>query len=150
MFNNKVKKALIKVAKKLNKNNLNWVLIGSTSHFLQGMKEENFNDIDVIVELSNLKQAEKIFSDYKASSITKLRKGEFKLTLKIQNIPIEIIGERKASKYFSNQEEFIVNKKFQDTSIPCRKIEKDLIQYKKLNRKDKVKKIKKFLDQQKL
>lgn len=137
-------KVLVKIAKELNKNNIDWVLIGTTNHLLQGIKGDP-NDIDILVKLKDLENIQKIFSNYNLLS-SKAKLGYPNLKFKVNNIPVEIIAQENIKKYFKNKKKFINNKKVEDILVPCRSLKEELKLYIKLKRKEKVRRIRKKIN----
>lgn len=144
MLTQKHKKALVTTSRKLNQAGLDWILIGTTSHNLQGVKVRP-DDIDIVVDLKDLQKARSLFSNFKPTSITKIRSDHFKFKFKVVKKGIEIIGEKEAGKYFQHPREFITKKILANQKIFCRKLQKEIKLYKKLGRKEKAEKLKQFL-----
>ena len=145
MINKKFKNALTTVARLFNENDIDWFLMGTVNHSLQGMKR-NPNDIDVIVRFERLEKVRRFLENYHPSEIEKLSDKESAFELKINNVPVEVIGEKRIDKYFNNKNEFLVDKRLNNTKIPCRKLEEEIEFYKRLGRDKRVKEIKGFLD----
>jgi len=142
MIDKEIKTVLIRIAKILNKNNIDWVLMGTVNHKLQGMNKKP-NDIDILTKLKDLKKVRKLFSHHTPSKIKKIRPGYFEFKFKINKVPIEIIGEEAAHQYFKNRKEFIVTKELKGIKIYCRRLEKEIEVYKQLGRKKKAEEIRK-------
>lgn len=138
--------ALLRIAELLNKNNIDWILIGSVNHELQGMEKEP-RDIDIVVKLKKLRKVRNIFAENDPSEVKGVRPGDFNINFKINNVPVEIFGEDKAQKYFINKESYITTEEVKNTRIPCRKLEKELEFYKQLGREEKAEELKQFLDE---
>lgn len=145
MINENFKTTLIKIAKVFKKNNIDWILIGTTTHDLQGMERQP-NDIDIVVRLRELRKIRDLFSDYNPSKINQLRPGHSSIELKIKGVPVEIIGQKEAHDFFTNKEDYITTKEINGTIIPCRKLEKEVEFYKKLGREKRVKELQNFLN----
>ncbi len=82
-----IKRALTKVAKDLNVNNINWGLGGSLLLYLQGI-DTTVNDIDIVIDEEDIKKVEELVRKY---GYIEKPKSNIYLTEKFYNITIDSI-----------------------------------------------------------
>jgi len=156
MLNKKFKQALKIIHKKLKENNIKWALIGSVNICLQGIDVKP-NDLDIVVELKDLEKVKEIFSDYNPPNInelkplSKLDTKKSELKFEIDKIEIQIIGEAEKRLYVKDLlNNKLVKIKIGNAKIPCFSLKTEAETYLELNRINRVKLIKEFLDSQKI
>ena len=150
MINKEFKEVIKIVSKKMEQNGIKWALIGSTNMALQGM-DVNPRDIDLVVKLSDLKKMKSIFSNYRLSEIKELKPftGEsvWDIKIRINNIEIEILGEKDNGEYvrklLANR---IVKIRLDEIEIPCFALEAESQTYAETNKKHKADMINNFLE----
>ncbi len=146
------------IINKLQVKDLNWVLVGSSNLYIQGIKIIA-NDIDIISTKLDILKIEKVFNEYSQKKIIysateKYRSYFGKLT--IENIQVELIAELefKTPDGIWLKSISLENKKFIDYkgyTIPVNPLENELLFYEKMNRENdklKIKLIKKHLEKE--
>jgi len=132
-----------------------WILTGSTALAIQGV-DVLANDIDILTDEKGSEQIDLILSEYRIQrpnySTTEKYRSHFGI-YKINNIKVEIMGNFQYklkngewSKPNNPHETKIYD--FNEMKIPVLSLEKELQEYENMDRKDKVIKIKEFLDKQ--
>tara|TARA_Y100000310_G_C20698667_1_gene827654 strand:+ start:1921 stop:2388 length:468 start_codon:yes stop_codon:yes gene_type:complete len=153
MTDENLKKAILIIQRLLNNNKIKWAIIGSTNMRLQGINVHP-NDLDIVIQLKDLKKINKIFSEYNASAIKKLKplgnEPSWEIKLKIGDIEVQILGEKSTGQYVSK---LLANKlikiEFGDLKIPCFTLETEAQTYEETNRKHKSNLIQDFLKREK-
>ncbi|MGV8171452.1 MAG: nucleotidyltransferase domain-containing protein [Candidatus Woesearchaeota archaeon] len=133
----------------LNENNISWALIGSTNMQLQGMNV-NPRDLDIVVQLKDLEQMEKIFSDYNASDVRKLPpmtdEPGWEVKIDINGVDVQILGERDTGEYVSKLlAEKLIRIHLDNIDIPCFTLEAEAQTYAETKREHKANLIREFL-----
>ncbi len=87
--------ALKIIRKRLEDNQIKWVLVGSTNMKLQGMETEP-HDLDIVVQYKDLQKVSSIFSDYSSSAIMELKSltsnPAWEVNTKINGIDVQFIA----------------------------------------------------------
>lgn len=150
VLDEKIKKVIKILANVLNKNNINWMLIGSCNLTLQGM-DLNPRDIDICVNLRDFDKLKKLFFYYNGLEFgqfpSKFGGTAFRLSFFIEGIEIEFVGEGTQSIY----SEVLANEDFNKleifgAKIYVNKLENGYLAYHKIGRTEKAAKIKEYLD----
>jgi predicted nucleotidyltransferase len=146
MLNKKFKDAIIKVAKELDKNNIQFFVIGSTNHALQGMNVEP-NDLDILVNYNVLDKIKDIFKGFKIKEEKESQNCESKKVLyEIDGVEVEFCCEYEHGIYIRNIDlNDIIYVTFDDMKIPCYKLQKEAQIYKKFGRVEKAERISNFI-----
>ena len=150
MMNENFKKAINEIQKLMNENKIKWALIGSTNMQLQGM-DINPQDLDIVVQLKDLKKMQKIFSEYNPSKAKKLKTStdepSWEVNAEITGVEIQILGERDKGEYVSK---LLANRltkiKVNNFEIPCFTLEAEAQTYAETKREHKADLIQKFLE----
>ena len=144
MLSEDFKNVLIEVAKKLNKNNIQFFVIGSTNFALQGM-EVSPHDLDILINYNDLVKVSEVFKDNKIKAVSKLKdKSGEGIEYDINGVEVQFVGENE--KGFYDRGDRLVIVKIDSTEIPCYSLEKEAEVYKKLGRPRKAEIIRKFLE----
>ena len=149
MINKDFKKAIKIITERLKKNRIKWAVIGSTNLALQGMRITP-RDLDVVVTLSDLKNIPKIFSEYPASRIKKLKsiteEPAWEVKIEIGDVKVQILGEKESGEYVNKLlKSRITYLEVDGIKVPCFTLETEADAYSETNREEKAKLIKKFL-----
>ena len=149
MINNNFQQALKILAKKLNPNNIKWALIGSTNMAFQGI-DIIPHDLDIVIQFEDLQEITPLFSEYNPSSINKLNplndKPAWEIKLKMNNVEVQILGEKDDGEYISKLlDDKITIKNLDNLKIPCFTLEAEAQTYEETHRPNKVRIIKEFL-----
>jgi hypothetical protein len=161
MLNSAIIKALKIINQKLKGKKIKWVLVGSTSLALQGVKVTP-KDIDILTDKKGAFKIEKLFKKYKVGVIpvklshSKLFKSHFG-KFKLDDVKFEVMGdlkEKRGDKWvsFSARLESPKIIKIGGMKIPVSPLKEELKFYQKLNRKKdliRVQKIKEALKNEK-
>ena len=134
----------------MNENKIKWALIGSTNMQLQGM-DVSPHDLDIVVQLKDLEKMREIFSDYNASAVKELKpltdESGWEVKLEIEDVEVQILGERDAGEYVSKLlANKLTKKKIDDIEIPCFILEVEAQTYAETNREHKAHLIQEFLE----
>ncbi len=151
MLNENFKDALKIIQKRLTENNIKWAVVGSTNIQLQGMSVQP-RDLDIVVQLQDLKKIREIFSDYDASDIKELKpltdELSWEVKVEIKGIEIQIFGQKNTGEYVSklltNQ---ITKLRLDNIEVPGFTLEAEAQTYSETNRKHKAQLIQEFLKQ---
>lgn len=144
-----LKEALKIIKQKFEDNNINWAIIGSANLKLQGMDKKP-NDLDLVINLKDLKRTKEIFLEYRTSKIHQLE-GNSKITawkfdMKIKDFDVEILAEEEKGSYAESiKKSRIINIKFEEIIVPCFTLEAEAEAYEATNRKEKGKIIREFM-----
>ncbi|RJQ15475.1 hypothetical protein C4573_04935 [Candidatus Woesearchaeota archaeon] len=149
MLENNFKEALIIISKKLK--NRRWAVIGSFNLVLQGMALQP-NDLDVIVHLSELKNMQDLFQEYKPSAIQQLTPlgghPSWAIKIKISGVTVQVLGEKSKGTYFSKLlKKRVLILRIDNTKIPCFTLDAESDAY-AIKRKEKSRLIRSFIDNQ--
>ena len=149
MISDQFKQALKTVTEKLQNNNIQYTIIGTTSLALQGINVKP-NDIDIIISLNNLKKAKDIFSEYNPSIIEKVKSSieepAWEIKMQIQGIEVQIIAEKQTGIYLrkltKNNKTTI---KLDNLKLSCFTLEAEAQAYQDIGRSEKAQLIREFL-----
>lgn len=163
MIDKKRKLALKKICERLKDKDINWAIFGSVSLALQGVNVEP-RDIDILTDKKGALKIRNALKDYEFKEI-KFREDEWKKKregikepikiksyygeLEINGIKVEVAGElqkfinEKWTKPQIPKERKLI--KVNGFGVPIIPLERELEAYRELGRKEKAKKIKKFL-----
>ena len=153
------KQAISCVSRELNQQNLAYALIGSANLALQGM-DLSPKDLDLVMQINDLKKAPKIFKKYHASPVEELRSDSndpawtaklknhpaWDVHFNIEKIPVQILGEPQNGEYVSK----LISKKLvyilvSGVNIPCFTLEAEAYVHKETFRFEKAERIVSFL-----
>lgn len=141
MITKRKKEVLKLISEKLQGKNINWCLVGSTNLALQGINLTP-KDIDITTDREGAHKINELLKDYETKEIKFLDKGINAVYLAIYHInneEIEVIGESKEKNiYLPLLKEGIIKIKIDNQEIPCLKLEKEYIAYKKLEKPEKI------------
>jgi hypothetical protein len=142
--------ALHKVAEKLNSQKIKWALVGSANLAIQGMDVKP-KDLDIVVQLKDLKKVGGIFSQYNVSDIKELGglagRRAFEVKFNIEDVEIQVLGEENSGVYASKMLDGKIRKiSVDDFLVRCLNLEAEARAYEETNRENKAKMIRKFLD----
>ncbi len=118
-------------------------MIGSVNMQAQGI-ELSPNDLDIVVQLKDLKKISKIFSDYSVFEIRELKlfdyKSAWEVKVEIKKVEVQFLGEKDDGIYI---EKLLANKliniKVDNIEIPCFTLNAEAQIYSQTNRKHKTK-----------
>lgn len=153
MISKNILDVLQKFYQMVNGKNILWILTGSTALAIQGVDIETNNNIDVLTDKAGAKRLDELLSNFRIERSQYSKTEKYKSYFgkyKINNVLIEIMGEfqyRLKDGLWSkpNQSNEIHKKDFDGMTLPLLSLEKELEEYKHLDRLDKVEKIKDFL-----
>lgn len=155
-YNEKVVSVLEFLLEKLEDKNFNWVLVGSTNLFIQGVSI-TAKDIDIVSTKDDILKIEEIFETYSLKKIVYSESEKYRSwfgRLIIDNIQVDLMAELEYKTPDSNwlkstsleSKEIIT---FKEYKVPVNPFENELLFYKKMNRENdklKVKLIEEFKD----
>lgn len=158
MINKKLKEVIKIISAKLKGKKIRWVLVGSVSLALQGVKIKP-KDIDILTDKEGAFQIEKLFEKHKIQvfpvklSHSKLFKSYFG-KFKIKGVKFEVMGDLKekvGNKWVSFSARLKSPKivKLEGIKVPVSSLEEQLKSYSRLRRKKdfvRIKQIKKVLE----
>jgi predicted nucleotidyltransferase len=137
------------ILSKIADKDFNWVLVGSTNLFIQGI-DVTAKDIDIVSTKSEILQIEEIFKKYSIKKVTYSESDKYKSYFGrcvIDGIQVDLIadleyktpdGQWSKSTSLESKKIFV----FKGYSIPVNPIENELIFYEKMNRENDQQKIK--------
>lgn len=153
MINKKFREAVKIVNEKLNMNRIKWALVGSANMQLQGMAVTP-RDLDIVVQLKDLKKIKSIFSEYDCSEIKELppfigeKEPAFEIRIIINEVDVQFFGEKNDGKYVSKLlAGELVKIDLDESEIPCFTLEAEAQTYAETNRKHKTDLINDFIKQ---
>lgn len=147
------------LSKELNERHLEYALIGSSNLVLQGM-ELSPRDLDLVMEIDDLRKTPEIFRKYHASAVEELRpdSGDPAWTAKLQKhpawnvhfnierIPVQILGEPNDGDYVSKLvAKRLVYFNIEGIKVPCFTLEAEADAYRETFRPQKAERIITFL-----
>lgn len=149
MITEKFKKTIKIIHKSLENNKIKWALVGSTNMLLQGMNVQP-HDLDVVVQLKDLKKTREIFSEYNVSSIKELKpltnEPAWEVRIEINDVEVQIFAQLNTGEYvrrlLANK---LTNIRLGNVEIPCFTLEAEEQTYAETNRLNKSNLIKEFL-----
>lgn len=149
MMSEEFEKTIKLISRVLENNKIKWALVGSANMAIQGMNVDP-RDLDIVVQLKNLKKMTKIFLNYRPSKINELKpftkELAWEVKLIINNIEVQIFGERDTGEYVRK---LLANKlikiKLGEAEIPCFTLKAEAQTYAETNRGHKAKLTNKFL-----
>ncbi|MGD9276860.1 MAG: hypothetical protein PVJ67_06845 [Candidatus Pacearchaeota archaeon] len=153
MLDKNLEKILKIISRELNSNKILWCLIGSANMYIQGIDVKP-NDIDINIQLKDVRKVKNIFSEYnpvmnKLSPLNESDIEKLELKFKIYGKKIQLIGETENGIYASRLlSDNLINIKLDKIEIPCFTLETEAETYRKINRLEKAKLIKDFLESQ--
>lgn len=152
MVNRYVKEAIKTIYKKIG-HDIKWALVGSTNMQIQGMQIEP-RDLDIVIQHKDLEKVSRIFSDYSASKVIKLKtlsgKPAWEVRATINDVKVQFFGGDEKDIYVSELlSGKIIMIELDGTKIPCFTLEAESQTYKETNREHKTNLIQKFLDTRK-
>jgi hypothetical protein len=134
------------IATRLHKLDIDWTLIGSTNHLLQGLNVKP-NDIDILISYKDLERTKILFSDvdYKIEELPNKEAQEMKF--KMNGFDIQFCFDYPHGKYHKkrNREDSIIMLDIEEIKIPAFKLEIEAECYDLANRKEKANKIREFI-----
>jgi len=142
MVPKKIKKTLEIIYSKLKDKNIKWVLVGSLSLALQGVKIRP-KDIDILTDKKGAFEINKILKEYQKKAV-KFKKSKFFKSyfgeFNIGGVKVEIMGnlrEKVNNRWFSFSKRLISPKivKFGNISVPVSSLKDQLKSYERGNRK---------------
>jgi predicted nucleotidyltransferase len=153
MLNKKLKEAIKLICARLRGKKIKWVLVGSVSLALQGVKIKP-KDIDILTDKKGAFQIEKLFEKHKIQvfpvklSHSKLFKSYFG-KFKLNDVKFEVMGdlkEKTGNKWvsFSARLKSPKTVKFEGMKIPVSSLQEQLRSYSKLGRKKDIIRVKKI------
>ncbi len=153
MINQNFEDAIKIINKKLKENEIKWVLAGSTNMQLQGM-DVNPRDLDIVVQLKDLRKMNEIFKNYEASEVKELvpmtDEPCWEVKAKINGVEVQILGERDTGEYVSKLiSNKIIKFKLGAIEISCFTLKAEAETYFKTKREHKSNLIKEFLKNKK-
>ncbi len=149
MMDEKFKKTIKIIHKRLEYNKIKWALVGSTNMQLQGMNVSP-HDLDVVVQLKDLEKTREIFSDYDASAVKELKpltdEPAWEVRMEIDGVEVQIFAQMDTGAYVSK---LLANKLvkmiLENVEIPCFTLEVEAQTYAETNREHKAHLIQEFL-----
>ena len=157
--NDVVSDVLLLILEKIGNRNLNWVLVGSTNLFIQGI-EVNAKDIDIVSTKEDILKIESILKEYSIKKVVFSESDKYRSwfgRLIINNIHVDLMAELEYKpsdggwmKSTSLEDKELIT--FNESEIPVTSIENELAFYKKMKRKNddlKIKLIEQFVNKQK-
>ncbi len=150
MMNEKFKKTIKIIHKRLEDNKIKWALVGSTNMQLQGMDVQP-HDLDVVVQLKDLEKTREIFSDYNASAVKELKpltdEPAWEVRMKIDDVEVQIFSQSDTGEYVSKLlTDKLTKIKLENVEIPCFTLEAEAQTYAETNREHKAHLIQEFLE----
>ncbi len=154
--NEKVTKVLLRILGKLAETNLEWVLVGSTNLFIQGIKVLT-KDIDIVSTQKEVLEIEEIFKSYSIKKVAYSESENYRSwfgRLEIESIQVDLMAnleyktpDGKWLKSTSLESKKIIT--FDKYKIPVNPFKNELRFYKKMKRNNDDLKIKLIEDFQK-
>jgi len=145
------------INKKLKNKKIKWIIGGSTSLSLQGIKLKKISDIDIATDKKGAFKINEIFKEYEIKPV-KFSKNRiissYRGKLKIKNIEVDVMGElseKIGNRWVNISRQRLKSPKFikiRNNRIPVTPLEQHLVPYKILRRKkdnEKIKKIERML-----
>lgn len=147
--NEKVVGVLEFLSEKLEDKNFNWVLVGSTNLFIQGVSIIA-KDIDIVSTKEDILKIEELFKSYSIKKIVYSESEKYRSwfgRLVIDNIQVDLMAELEYKTPDSNwlkstsleSKEIIT---FKEYEVPINPFENELLFYKKMNRENDKMKVK--------
>jgi hypothetical protein len=134
------------IAVRLYKLDIDWTLVGSVNHLLQGLDVKP-NDIDIIISYKDLEKTKILFSDfdYKIEELSNKEAQEMKF--KMNGFDIQFCFDYPHGKYHKQRSRYdsIVMLDIEEIKIPAFKLEIEAECYDLTNRKEKADKIREFI-----
>jgi len=148
MVSQYIQEAIKTIHKKIG-HDIKWALVGSTNMQIQGMQIEP-RDLDIVIQHKDLERVSKIFSDYSASNVIKLKtfsgKPAWEVRATINSVEIQFFGGDEKDIYviklLSGK---IIMIELDGIKIPCFTLEAESQTYKETNREHKANLIQEFL-----
>ena len=146
MISKKLIDVLNKITQRMNKTNVQWALVGTTNHLLQGM-DVRPKDIDIIISHSDLEKIKKAFSDFDFQIGEFPNKEAQKMSFKIDDFDIEICADYPHGKYHKKRCEKESSKLLDlgKLNIPVFTLESEIACYQLAGRFEKAEKINQFI-----
>jgi len=147
----KIIETLKKLEKRLRENNIDWVLIGSTSQMLQGMNFEP-NDLDISIKPKDIERVRESLKEYKQDESKELPNGqaiEFKVEIGDTEVQFCADYDKPDNEYYKclNNPNFIIEKEIEGIKIKLLDMNKEADCYINNNHKtEKAQKIKGFIN----
>ncbi|MGC9779419.1 MAG: hypothetical protein HZR80_09280 [Candidatus Heimdallarchaeota archaeon] len=138
--NEQVTKVLLQILEKLAEIKLDWVLVGSTNLFVQGVNILA-KDIDIVSTQKDILEIEEIFKSYSIKKVVYSESEKYRSwfgRLVIDNIQVDLMADIEYKAPNGVSKKFITIDKYE---IPVNPLENELNFYKKLKRKNDVLKI---------
>ncbi len=160
MVSNNIVEALRIISSKVKNNNLNWAIIGSANHAIQGVDVEP-RDIDILADLETGKIINDCLKEFTRSNtkyeyVKKERVEAWIGIYDIAGVEIELIAEPynknvRGADLWTESENFSAKKiiNFQGINLPVINLERELYAYTAINRLEKAKLIRNFLNKKK-
>ncbi len=151
--NEQVTKVLLQILEKLTETKLDWVLVGSTNLFIQGVKVLA-KDIDIVSTQKDVLKIEEIFKSYCIKKVAYSESANYRSwfgRLVIDNIQVDLMADLEYKtpdgKWLKSTS--LKNKKiitYDKHKIPVNPFENELNFYMKMKRKNDISKIKLIKD----
>jgi len=142
MINKKLLATLKIIDKKLRRKKVKWVLIGSVSLALQGMKIKA-KDIDILTNKKGAFKINELLKEYEVKPVkisrSKIFGTEYFGKFKIKDVKVEVMGKLK--KKFPSQKIIKIGK----MNLPVSSLKEELKAYKNLKRRKDINKIEKIM-----
>ena len=140
---------------KISKEDILWVLSGSTSLVIQGVDVTINNDIDILTDKKGSIEIDRIFAEFRVKDLDYSTTDKYKSYFgiyRINNIQVEVMGDFQYkmnngewADFNQNNEIFI--KIFEGMNLPLLKLEQEYKEYFSVGNHDKAEKIKELLTQ---
>ena len=149
MLNPSFLEAIKIISSIMDKEKIKWAIIGSTNMALHGMNITP-QDLDIIINIKDMKKTESIFKNYLTSKITdissKVKRPAWEILLNIDGIEAQILGENEEGEYAPELKAQNIDKiQLDNLKIPCLTLEAEAEVYSKTNRQQKADLINSFL-----
>jgi predicted nucleotidyltransferase len=146
-------KALKIINQKLRGKKIKWVLVGSTSLALQGVKIKP-KDIDILIDKKSILKVNKLFREYEVEPIKFTRSKFFESYIgefRIEGIKVEVMAnlKEKIGNKWTSFSGRLINPRIiaiQGMGIPVSPLKEQLKSYQKLNRKKDLIRVQKIKD----
>lgn len=146
-------KALKIVAKRMEKNNIKWAVIGSGALALQEI-DVTPNDLDISVNVRDLEKIHDLFMDHSATEVKEIEtlsgKQAWDVLVTIEGVETQFCGEEESNEdalWFNRVAAGLTNNmEIDGVRVPCISLPAALEAYKELHRSQKVELIQAFLN----
>lgn len=149
----KILQVLTKLYTLFKKNNIFWILSGSTSLSIQNV-DVKINDIDIVTDKENFYLIDKLLSQFRIQFFDYSKKEMYQsyfAIYKIDQVKVEVMGEfqyllKDNTWSKPNHKNKIIFKEYKNMLLPLLTLEQEIIEYQSTNKPEKVEKIKQAIN----